>query len=68
MPENQQQDPQLSREIETRLLRRFENLPGIQSVTMQSEIPFSNYDMTLHGTTDVAGRPFHNGDMPSTAL
>ena len=62
MPENQQQDPQLSREIETRLLHRFENLPGIQSVTMQSEIPFSHYDMTLHGTTDVAGRPFHKGD------
>ncbi|MGA7155424.1 MAG: ADOP family duplicated permease [Acidobacteriaceae bacterium] len=62
MPQNQQQDPQLSREIETRLLHRFENLPGVQSVTMQSEIPFSDFNMTLHGTTDVAGRPFHTGD------
>lgn len=62
MPENQQQDPQLSREIETRLLHRFENLPGIQSVTMQTEIPFSDYNMALHGTTDVAGRPYQKGD------
>jgi putative ABC transport system permease protein len=62
MPENQQQDPQLSRDMETRLLHRFENLPGIQSVTMQSEIPFSQYDMTLHGTTDVAGRRYRKGD------
>ncbi|SPE27289.1 putative permease [Candidatus Sulfotelmatomonas gaucii] len=62
MPENQQQDPQLSREMETRLLHRFENLPGIQSVTTQTEIPFSSYNMVLHGTTDVAGRPYHKGD------
>ena len=62
MPKNQQQAPQFSREIETRLLHRFESLPGIQSVTMQSEIPFSSYNMTLHGTTDVAGRPYQNGD------
>jgi predicted permease len=62
MPENQQQDPQRSREIETQLLHRFESLPGIQSVTMQSEIPFSSYNMSLHGTTDVAGRPYQDGD------
>ncbi len=62
MPENPQQDPQLSREMETHLLQRFENLPGIQSVTTQTEIPFSSYNMTLHGTTEVAGRPFHKGD------
>ncbi|MGH9590806.1 MAG: ABC transporter permease, partial [Terracidiphilus sp.] len=62
VPENQQQDPQISREIETRLLHRFESLPGIRSVTMQTEIPFSSYNMSLHGTTDVAGRVFHKGD------
>src|SRR6185437_8338594 len=62
MPENQQQNPQISREIETRLLHRFESLPGIQSVTTQTEIPFSSYDMSLHGTTNVAGRPFHKED------
>ncbi|HEX8710931.1 MAG TPA: ADOP family duplicated permease [Terracidiphilus sp.] len=62
MPENQHQDPQLSRGIETQLLHRFENLPGVQSVTMQSSIPFSQYGMTLHGTTDVSGRPYHKGD------
>jgi predicted permease len=62
MPENQQQDPQLSRDIETRLLHNFEAIPGVQSVTMQSEIPFSNYNISLHGTTDVAGRPYKKGD------
>jgi predicted permease len=62
MPANQQQDPQLSREIETRLLHRFENLPGVQSATMQSDIPFSHYDVTMHGTTDVAGRTFQKED------
>jgi hypothetical protein len=62
MPNNPQQDPQVSREMETRLLHRFEHLPGIQSVTMQSEIPFSSYNVSLHGTTDVSGRAYENGD------
>ncbi|HEU5352637.1 MAG TPA: ADOP family duplicated permease [Terracidiphilus sp.] len=62
MPENQGQDPEHSRSIETGLLNRFEALPGVQSVTMQSEIPFSQYGITLNGTTDVSGRPYHKGD------
>jgi predicted permease len=62
MPENDQQDPELSRQIETRLLHRFESIPGVQSVTMQSEIPFSHYNMTINGSTEVAGRPFAEGD------
>jgi len=63
MPQNPQQDPKLSRDTETGLLHRFENLPGIQSVTAQTELPFSSYNVTLHGTTDVAGRPYQKGDM-----
>lgn len=62
MPENQQEDPQRSRAIETNLLHRFESLPGIESVTMQSELPFSSYNVALKGTTDVDGRVFHKGD------
>ena len=62
MPENPQQDPQMSRSMETQLLHRFENLPGIQSVTMQTELPFSSYNVALKGTTDVAGRPFQKSD------
>ena len=62
MPEQQNQDPELSREIETRLLHRFETLPGVQSVTMQTEVPFSSYNMALNGTTDVSGRAFRQGD------
>lgn len=63
MAEDQHQDPQVSREMETRMLRRFETLPGVQSVTMQTSVPFSSYQMTLHGTTDVDGRVFQKGDM-----
>jgi putative ABC transport system permease protein len=29
---------------------------------MQTEIPFSSYNVTLDAKTDVAGRPFHPGD------
>lgn len=62
MPEQQNQDPERSREIETHLLQRFETLPGVQSVTMQTEVPFSSYNMVLDGTTEVSGRAFHQGD------
>lgn len=62
MPLDQHQDPQVSREIETRLLHRFETLPGVQSVTMQTALPFSSYNMTLNGTTDVEGRVYRKGD------
>ncbi len=62
MPESQNQDPHLSRQIATRLLRRFESLPGVQSVTLQTEIPFSSYVMTLDGTTEVSGRAYQKGD------
>lgn len=62
MPENPQQNAQLSRSIETQLLHRFENLPGIQSVTTQTDLPFSSYNVSLNGTTDVAGRVFQKGD------
>jgi predicted permease len=62
MPEQQNQDPGVSREIEKRLLRRLETLPGVQSVTMQTEVPFSNYNMVLDGSMEVIGRPFQQGD------
>lgn len=68
MPLDQHQDPQLSRSIETRLLDRFEALPGIQSVTMQTSIPFSNYNMALNGTTDIEGRTFQKGDAAMYSL
>ena len=68
MPENQHQAPEVSREIENRLLKRFETLPGVESVTMQSSIPFSSYDMSLDGTTDVQGRAWQQGDSASYSL
>ncbi len=62
MPENEKQDPMRSREVETELLHRFEALPGIQSVTMQTSVPFSAYNITLNGTTEISGRPYRSGD------
>lgn len=62
MPEDQHQDAKLSRETETRLLHRFESLPGVESVTMQTALPFSSYNFVLDGTTEVTGHPFHDGD------
>ncbi len=62
MPENQNQDAQVSRQMETRLLARFASLPGVESVAMQTSIPFSDYNMALDGTTEVPGRPFRAGD------
>jgi putative ABC transport system permease protein len=62
MPEDQHKDPEASRQTITRLLDRFHTLPGIQSATTQSSIPFSSYNVTLNGTTEVDGRAFHEGD------
>ena len=68
IPENANQSITKIRGTETRLLKRFESLPGIQSVTMQTQIPFSNYNMVLDGTTDVAGRAFQKGDSAHYSL
>ncbi|MFC5863845.1 ADOP family duplicated permease [Acidicapsa dinghuensis] len=62
MPKDQHQDAQISRETETRLLHRFESLAGVESVTMQTALPFSSYNFVLDGTTEVVGRPFHDGE------
>jgi putative ABC transport system permease protein len=62
MPEDQHQNPQVSREIDRRLLQRFAGLPGVESVTLQSALPFSNFDVSMDGTTDVEGRAWQQGD------
>jgi predicted permease len=62
MPENQNQDITTARNLDTRVLHRLESLPGIQSVTMQTSIPFSSWNMDLDGTTDVEGHAFQKGD------
>lgn len=62
MPEDPHKDPEASRQTITHLLDRFQALPGVQSATMQTSIPFSNFNVTLNGTTEVNGRAFHEGD------
>ena len=62
MPEDQHIAPEAARQTVARLLERFGALPGIESATMQSEIPFSNSNISLNGRTDVDGRVFHEDD------
>jgi predicted permease len=67
-PDDLQQSLLLTREIELRLLHSFEALPGVQSVAMQSSVPFSNYDYTLGHSTEVLTRTFHEGDSANYSL
>lgn len=62
MPDDPHKDPERARQTDARLLERLENLPGVESATMQSSIPFSSYNVSLNGTTDVGGRAFQEGD------
>lgn len=62
MPQDDHQPSERLRQIDTRLLDRFEALPGVEAAAMQTSIPFSNYSASLDGTTDVSGRAFHKGD------
>ena len=62
IPEDQHIDPEIARQTDARLLERFETLPGVESAAMQTAIPFSNYNASLNGATEVNGRAFHKGD------
>ena len=62
MPEDQHIDPEIARQTDARLLERFGTLPGVESATLQTAIPFSSYNVSLNGTTEVNGRAFHEGD------
>ena len=63
-PIDSQESPVLIRQTYTRLLERFEALPGVESAAMQTSVPFSNAVLFLNCATDVGGRPFRRGDMP----
>ncbi|WP_047498376.1 ADOP family duplicated permease [Terriglobus sp. TAA 43] len=62
VPVDRTQSPTHSRQQEIELLHKFEALPGVESATMQTSLPFSAYNMTLDGTTEIVGRPFHKGE------
>ena len=62
MPIDSHESPTLIRQTDTRLLERFQALPGVESAAMQSSIPFSIYSPILSCATDVHGRPFQKGD------
>lgn len=62
MPDDQHKDPELSRQEVGRLLERFSSLPGIEAATTQTDVPFSNWNVTLTGSTDVSGRAFQKDD------
>jgi predicted permease len=62
IPNNPGINPEVSRQTLTTLLDKFNAMPGVQSATMQSSIPFSNFNVTLNGTTEVQGRAFQPSD------
>jgi putative ABC transport system permease protein len=62
MPEDQHRDPDTLRQVNGNLLQRLQSLPGVESASLQSAVPFSNFNLSLNGTTDVEGREFHTGD------
>jgi predicted permease len=62
VPGDPHADPELSRQTITTLLEKFNALPGVQSATMQSSIPFSTFNVTLSGRTDITARPFQPTD------
>lgn len=62
MPQDSKKPSPLQLQTDTRLLERFEALPGVEAAAMQTSIPFSKYRVSLNGTTDVSGRPFHKDD------
>jgi predicted permease len=68
MPADQSQSPQLSRDLEARLLERFGTLPGVEGVTTQSSVPFSNYNIDLNGGTDVEGHVYRQGETAHYSL
>jgi len=62
MPENSRQSAPVLRQTNNRLLERFESLPGVQAVAMQTSLPFSSYSSSMNGRTDVSGRAYQKGD------
>jgi len=68
MPEDQTQSPQLSRDLEGRLLERFGTLPGVEGVTTQSSVPFSSFNVGLNGRTDVEGHVYREGETANYTL
>jgi predicted permease len=68
MPENAHQSAEISRQVDARLLERLGALPGVESATMQSSIPFSHFNVTLNGDTEVNGSTYQKGDDANYSL
>src|SRR5208337_3270431 len=62
MPVDPRKSPLLIRQTTTRLLERFQSLPGVESAAMQSSFPFSIYSPRLTCATDVSDRPWQKDD------
>jgi predicted permease len=68
MPENPHQSPEVSRELDSRLLERFAALPGVEAAALQSSMPLSNFNVQMDGTTEVNGRTFQKDDSARYSL
>jgi len=68
MPASPHQSPEISRELDRRLLERFAALPGIEASALQSSVPFSNFNVQMDSTIDVNGRTFQKDDSTRFSL
>jgi predicted permease len=68
MPEDPHQGPEVSRELDRRLLERFATLPGVETAALQSSVPFSNFNVQMDATTEVNGRTFQKDDSARYSL
>jgi predicted permease len=62
LPDSSHPSPATMRQTDASLLRHFQALPGVQAATLQSSIPFSQYNFSMNGSTDVSTHPYHKGD------
>jgi predicted permease len=68
MPTSPHQSPEVSRELDRRLLEKFAALPGVEASALQSSVPFSNFDIQMDHTIEVNGRTFQKGDSTRFSL
>jgi predicted permease len=68
MPASPHLSPEVSRELDRRLLERIAVLPGVTAAALQSSVPFSNFNVEMDATTEVNGRTFQKDDSARYSL
>jgi len=63
MPVDSKEPPGVIRQTTTRLLERFQSIPGVESAALQSSVPFSFFPPVVTCGTDVSGRTWQKSDL-----